>query len=85
VGIVKPILIMSNVRAKFVCNGVDDKPEYEQKSASFSPVTTGSEENKSFAKYTPAGSIQLSISNETPAANFFEPGKEYYVDFTAVE
>jgi hypothetical protein len=76
---------MSKVRAKFVCNGVKESPEYEQKLISLSPVISGSEENKSFAKYTPAGSVSLNISNETQAANFFEEGKEYYIDFSLAE
>lgn len=76
---------MSKVRAKFVCNRVTDSPEYEQKLVGFTPVIEGSEENKSFSKYTPAGSAELSISYETQAANFFEEGKEYYVDFTLAE
>jgi hypothetical protein len=76
---------MPQVRAKFVCNGIQDNPQYESKSISFSPVTTGSEENKSFSKYTPSGSVHLNISYETEASNFFEEGKEYYLDFTKAE
>ena len=76
---------MPQVRAKFVCNGIQDNPQYENKTVSFTPVISGSEENKTFAKYTPAGSCSLSISYETEASNFFEEGKEYYLDFTAVE
>lgn len=74
-----------NVRAKFVCTGVQDFPENENKSISLTPVISGSEENKSFAKYTPSGNVFLSISYETEASNFFEQGKEYYLDFTPVE
>lgn len=48
------------------------------------PVTTGSEENKTFYKYTPGGSISLSVVNEE-AVKQFELGKEYYVDFTKAE
>ena len=73
---------MPQVRAKFVCNQITDSPEYKQKLVSLTPVVSGSEENKSFAKYTPAGSVSLNISDETQAANFFEQGKEYYLDFT---
>lgn len=43
-----------------------------------------SEENKSFAKYTPAGEIALTITN--PAAiEAFNPGGVFYIDFTPVE
>jgi hypothetical protein len=76
---------MPQVRAKFVCTGIQDYPEYENKTVSLSPVITGSDENKSFAKYTPSGSISLSISYETQAIKCFEEGKEYYVDFSAAE
>lgn len=76
---------MSKVRAKFVCTNVNDSPDYQQKLINLMPVTTGSEENKSFAKYTPCGNVQLSISYETEASNFFEQGKEYYIDFSLAE
>lgn len=69
------------VKAKFICTTVEDQPDYQQKVVSFTPVVSGSEENKSFAKYTPAGSAQLWISYETPASDFFEPTKEYYLTF----
>ena len=73
---------MSKVRAKFECVGIEDQPSAEQKVVRFSPVISGSEENKSFAKYTPAGNLELYISYETEASNAFEAGKEYYVDIT---
>lgn len=76
---------MSTVRAKFVCTGVVDYPENQQKTVSFTPVTDGSEENKSFSKYTPGGSASLSISYETEAADFFEEGQEYYLGFSKAE
>lgn len=73
---------MKKVRSKFVCTGVKDSTESETKSVSFSPVVNGSDENKSFSKYTPSGQIHLVISYETEASNAFEIGKEYFVDFT---
>jgi hypothetical protein len=83
-GFVKPIYIMSKVRAKFECVGITDSPEFEQKEVEFTPVLEGSEENKSFSKFTPAGSLSLTISYETEASNAFEEGKEYYLDITPV-
>lgn len=44
------------------------------------PVVSGSEENKSFSKYTPTGDIRLHITNPNVTA-FFKAGKEYYVEF----
>jgi hypothetical protein len=76
---------MSQVRSKFVCSKIEDQPTYAQKVVSFYPVVSGSEENKSFAKYTPGGNAQLIISYETEASDFFEEGKEYFLDFSVAE
>jgi len=73
---------MEKVRAKFKCNSVTSFES--NKNVGLSVVTDGSEENKSFANYTPNGNINLSIDNGTDAADYFEPGKEYYVDFEVV-
>lgn len=45
------------------------------------PVVGDSEENKKFYKYTPSGNILLSTVNADAAAQF-QPGAEFYVDFT---
>lgn len=69
---------MSKVKAKFKCQSIQ---EFESnKNVSLYPVMDGSEENKSFAKYTPGGGLTLNIDKETPAADFFTVGKEYYLD-----
>lgn len=73
---------MAKVRAKFVCNDIKDHSDYGYKGVSLVPVIDGSEENKSFSKYTPSGLVELNISYETEASNAFEVGKEYYIDFT---
>lgn len=49
-----------------------------------SPVISGSDENKSFYKWTPSGKIELGVVNPN-AASQFEVGKEYYIDFTQAE
>lgn len=71
------------VRAKFRVNSVT-KFEGEYVSVKLSPVTSGSEENKGFWKYTPSGTLEMSITNPE-ASKQFEPGKEFYVDFSPVE
>ncbi len=73
---------MAKVRAKFVCQCIEDKPEYQQKYVTFSVVTSGSEENKPFSKYTPSGNLTLDISYDTQASDAFNEGKEYYLDIT---
>lgn len=75
---------MSKVRAKFQC--VANEPTSgEQHQVKLLAVVSGSEENKSFSRWTPSASVELCISDETPAATAFEVGKEYYVDFTPAE
>lgn len=80
-GFVKSINIMK-VRAKFECDSIEDQPDYQFKLFKFTPVLDGGDENKSFSKYTPAGLLELCISYDTEASNFFELGEEYYLDFS---
>ena len=48
------------------------------------PVTSGSEENDKFFKWTPGGAISLQIVNPE-AAKEFQVGKSFYVDFTPAD
>lgn len=73
---------MSNIIAKFKCDNVEDHPDCQQKTIALSAVTSGSEENKSFSKYTPSGLLYLSVSYETTAVDFFVPGEEYYLNIS---
>jgi len=73
---------MTTIRAKFVCESVNDEPVCNSKIVLFTPVFNGSEENKSFAKLTPAGILKLWVSYETPASEAFEAGREYYLDIS---
>lgn len=71
------------VRAKFVCESVTN---FEgSKTAKLRAVYGTEEENSDFTKYTPNGSIEISITDDAPAANVFGPGKNYYVDFTEIK
>jgi len=76
---------METVRAKFQCNSVIDNPAYQNKTVGFNAVYGNGLENKSFSKYTPAANLSMVISYETEAVNFFEQGKEYYLDFSKAE
>jgi hypothetical protein len=76
---------MGTVRAKFKCTAVTTNES--GKTISLRPVYGNGDpnhENTQFYKYTPGGSIELSTVNEE-AANKFEVGKEFYVDFTLAE
>jgi hypothetical protein len=74
------------IRAKFKCVsekkfegwGQSGEPRPFFYDYEFQAVTSGSEENKRFFAATPSGNIHLS----TLRAGMFEPGKEYYLDFT---
>lgn len=69
------------IKAKFKCTSVT-KIEGGSEVVSMSPVTSGSgSDNKSWSKYTPSGSLSMSITAEG-AVGIFEPGKEYFLDFT---
>ena len=67
------------VRAKFCCRAVTDYGA--QVDVELVAVTGGSDENKTFWRFTPAGNIKLSTVNKA-AAEQFKPGQEFYVDFT---
>lgn len=74
------------VRAKFFVRAITrtlhwDKSKGTVATIQLSPVTGGSEENKAFFEASPSGSIDLGTVNEA-AAEQFELGKEYYIDFT---
>jgi hypothetical protein len=70
------------VRAKFVCLSVARFAGSPVTAAvKLQAVASGSDENKTFWTYTPSGTIELSTINKDAAAQF-EPGREYYIDFT---
>jgi hypothetical protein len=50
---------------------------------SLQAVTATSDENKEFFASTPTGQIELKVLRPE-AVEWFERGKEYYVDFTKV-
>lgn len=75
------------VRAKFRVDSVThNAPQGGKKTVTIQmfPVYGNSEENKKFWQYTPGGSIQLQTVNADAAAQF-EPGDEFYIDFTKAE
>lgn len=71
-----------NIRAKLRCTAVQapyaNSPDQQ---VTLEAVTDSSPENKTFSKWTPAASVSMLISNPD-AHGAFEPGKEYYLDFT---
>jgi hypothetical protein len=73
------------VRAKFRCHSVEQfstapgGPRTYRFGAMYDPAVP---EDQRYAKYTPSGELRIQVDNPAVA---FEPGKEYYLDFTPVE
>ena len=74
---------MDRVKAKFKCNSITDNGYGKQ--AQLSAVCGNQGENADFTRATPSGELKISISNDVPAANFFEPQKDYYLYFEKAE
>jgi hypothetical protein len=72
---------MASVRAKFRVHHIS-KNDYGTE-VFFSPVysTDPNHENKKVWDATPSGELHMTIKNE-PAAQYFQSGQEYYLDFT---
>ena len=70
------------MRAKFKVDSIEHTTSGA--TVKMTPVVDGSEENKRFYKWTPAGGLTLSTVNPD-AAQQFAPGKEFYLDFTPVQ
>jgi len=75
---------VKSVRAKFHCNQITIL-EYGGKQAVLNAIYSDKGENKDFAEATPNGELKIQINNNTPAVDFFVPGKNYYLEFTPVE
>lgn len=85
-----PAIMSSQIKAKVSVYSVEDQtsggdaPEKYAETVRMMPVTSDSEENKTFSDATPSGSIMLAITNKA-AWGFFVEGKKYYVDFTPAD
>jgi hypothetical protein len=73
---------MPNVKAKFDC--VSAVKGEETTDVNFLATVSG-EENKEWAKWTPSGSLFISINNDAVASNAFIPGKSYFLEFSPAE
>lgn len=72
------------VRAKMQCQ-VTSEMKYQHSSVrkvELGAVCGNEGENAAFTKYTPSGACWMNIDANAPAADFFKPGKKYYVTFT---
>lgn len=73
------------VRAKFYVQSItpvpSQNPDDKTAHVSMYAVYGNGEANKDWSRWTPSGSITMSITNPS-AVEKFEVGKEYFVDFT---
>lgn len=82
--------VPTSIRAKFLCTGVQDGLDWDDKSKKTSeqvfamPVCGNGTENASFSSATPCGQLTLTITNPG-AFGFFQNGKEFYLDFTPAQ
>jgi len=67
------------VKAKFHCVSVSANEIY--KKATLDTVIGTEDDNKDFTDQAPRGNLIIHIMNDRPAANFFTPGKDYYLEF----
>tara|TARA_R110000772_G_scaffold35637_4_gene85777 strand:+ start:9908 stop:10171 length:264 start_codon:yes stop_codon:yes gene_type:complete len=82
---------MRTIRAKFECSHIEKAPEgYDYDGTAYLTAVYANkdgsvnEENKSFSEATPSGNLQITISKNVPASKFFQPNREYYLDFTKI-
>lgn len=80
---------MSKMRAKMYVNKIEQLM-HGTEIIHMTPVVAksypndGTDENNTFAKWTPSGSLQLNITN-TELIGTFKTGTEFYIDFTPVK
>lgn len=72
------------VRAKFSCNSIEEFA-FGSKTAKLTAIYGNEGENKDFTDSTPSGNLEINISGKVPAKDFFNAGKNYYLDFTEAE
>lgn len=77
---------MADMRAKMVVQCVT-RTEYGEK-LNMAPVSKpggypedGSDEDNTYAKFSPSGSLELTVNNPALFGKF-NPGEKYYLDFT---
>lgn len=76
---------MTAMRAKMRVNHIDKRHE-GQETLYFNPVSAswypadGSDENNTYAKFSPSGMLSLTVINPALLGKFCE-GEEYYLDF----
>jgi len=81
---------MSAMRAKMRITSITKHPDFGQETLWFRTVgkdgpypSDGSDEDNTFAKFTPSGTLEMAVQNPALFGKFTE-GQTFYVDFTEV-
>jgi len=81
---------MTAMRAKMKINHIERRYE-GQETLYFNPVSRsdrypddGSDENNTYAKFSPSGMLSLTVANPALLGKFNE-GESYYLDFTKAD
>ena len=79
-----------NMRAKFQLQSVEQFAQGTE-TLKFTPVSKksaypadGLDEDNTYAKFSPSGSLSLTVANPALIVKF-KPGETFYLDFTKVE
>lgn len=79
---------MPKMRAKMQLNKIEQHVGCEvlhfSAVAAASYPSDGSDEDNTFAKFSPSAALSLTVANPALIGQF-KPGEKYYVDFTPVE
>ena len=76
---------MPHVRAKFTVESITHH-QFGGRTVKARAVGDTKPENSQFSKFTPSGTLEFNLSSDAPvAADAFEVGKSYFVDFTLAE
>lgn len=80
---------MSKMRAKFVVKSVhrfggSEKVAFQAVSKSSNYPADGSDEDNTYAKFTPSADCSITITNPALLGKY-SPGDKFYVDFTPVD
>ena len=73
----------TTMRAKYKVTSVTTT-QHQEEIVKLEAVTNGTREDNTFHKYTPYGTMDLTITNPD-LLNKIKPGQKYYLDFTLSE
>lgn len=77
-------ILRCKMRVIEVTHSIDSLGQVEQERVKLCAVSSGSDENKQWSKWTPAANFEIYINNPG-AMNILSKGHEFYVDFSPAD